>query len=636
MKCILSFSRNYQNRPDRNSALVPLLLIVFGLFSNGHSLFAQQVSKVSPAGTKFLIYTPPGYNPAATTVYPLLVVLHGGSVIGDDITKLTTTPHQIPSRLIKLNQWSPTLPFIVVTPLLKRDPSVPNPNDQEWPAAYVNEVVDHVKATYKLDVNRYYFTGISLGGAGVWDYCAAYPTKVTAMIPISGKTRLEKACIVKNTPIWAFHGESDALVKAKFSIDMVNAINACQPVGKFKPRLNLLFSKAHEGWNEVYNGTNEHRIYEWLLKFKKNSTANKLPYVNAGVDHKILLRSQSLHLTGDYFDSDGTIASAKWTQTAGAALTLANTTTQFLKLTNLKAGTFEFQLLVTDNKGGKSSDKVTLQIVAAASAPNVTSLVLINGKTNKDIGPLTEGQVINKSTLGITEINIRAVAGTGTGSVRLRINNDQNTRSVNSPGPYLITKQISPPEWQIKNGEYLICATPYPQTSTRGTPGITQCFKITVTATGRAADVTVWQEGELLRSNYTEGNQWVLNDNDIEGASDESYRPTVPGVYHVKIRRNDMAVVSNKIIIDKTGLLGNAGKVSVYPNPLPSSSSLHIEGLKDGVTQYMIVNGNGLEVQRGELNGDSSIEITNRLNKGIYTLVLRNSKKHDTVNFMVE
>ena len=125
-------TKSEQKDPQRKSVIVVYVVLVLSLIFTSGALSAQQVSGVTTAGTKFLLYTPAGYNPGASLTYPLLVSLHGGSEIGDDLTKLTSkTPHQMPPRLIYLNQWPQDLPFIVLSPLLKRDASIPNPNNQE-------------------------------------------------------------------------------------------------------------------------------------------------------------------------------------------------------------------------------------------------------------------------------------------------------------------------------------------------------------------------------------------------------------------------------------------------------------------------------------------------------------------------
>jgi hypothetical protein len=442
-------------------------------------LMAQQNSYVSPAGTKFLLYTPPSYA-TGTQTHPLLISLHGKGEMGDDITKLTSNnPQQQPSRLIYLNRWSKTLPFIVLSPLFTPPPDELTP---QWPAAYIDEVVRYVTENYRVDMKRIYVTGLSLGGTGTWTYAAAYPEKVAAIVPISGRSDLTKACALKNIPAWVFHGEGDPTVTLAYSVDMINAINNCKVSALYRRKLTVMETRGHAGWNEIYNGSNGYKIYDWLLKFTKGVTTNTAPYVNAGLDRTIMLRPSSFHLYGDYFDADGSISSVLWKQIAGTPLTLSNTTTGIFKISNLQTGTFEFELSVTDNHGATSTDRVIINIVSSSSTlPAVNNVVLMNGQTNTDIKNLTELMVINKAELGITQINLRAEATANTGSVRFSINTDQHTRTLNSPGPYYLKVQsTSSPEWEIQPGHYVVCATAYANTGASGTPGLTNCFKVKV------------------------------------------------------------------------------------------------------------------------------------------------------------
>jgi predicted esterase len=473
-------------------ASMAAILLLEHSTSNG-----QQLAYESPAGTKFLLYTPPSYSTGSQT-HPLLISLHSKGEVADDLTELTSkNPEQMPSRLIYINRWPAELPFIVLTPQLKPTEADPDP---QWPAEYIDHLVRYVTANYRVDMNRIYLTGISRGGTGVWTYATAFPDKIAAMAPLAGRTEpITQACIVKNIPTWVFHGDADPTVPASASIDIVKAIYKCQPPGKFNPRLNVLHARGHNGWNEVYNGTNGYRIFEWLLKFTKNSELNTAPYVNAGVDRNVLMRNGPLYIRGDFFDSNGTIANVQWKQTAGTPLTLGNINSEFLTLTGLQAGTFEFELSATDNDGATTSDRVVLKIAGAISGPTVTGLVLMNGATNTDIGNITEGQIINKSDLNLTEINIRALATSDALSVRFSVNTDQNTRTLNSTAPLLIKAQATGPEWQIENGEYLICATPYSKGSATGTQGLSQCFKVTVTDNENRCEGT----GEIRREEWT-------------------------------------------------------------------------------------------------------------------------------------
>jgi predicted esterase len=608
-----------------------------------NDLYAQQVARTSSAGTKMWVYTPPAYS-SGTARYPVLIFLHGGGEIGDDLTKLTTnTSHQFPPKLISTNQWNTSLPFIVVSPQLKRDTRVSNPNDQEWPAAYIDEVIEYVKRTYRVDTYKIYLTGISSGGAGCWNYGAAYPAKVAALNPISGKSDQTKACLLKNIPVWAFHGENDALVPNKFSIDMVNAIKACN--GTYKPRLNLMYTKSHEGWNELYNGIGGYNLYAWFLKFKKGSTANITPYVNAGIDNTILLRTGYHHIAGDFFDWNGSISTIRWTQTAGTALSLAGTNTAFLRLGALKNGTYEFQLSVTDNNGAVSTDRIKLFVVSPVSSPAVTSLILMNGRSNTDIEVMKEGMVINKTTLGTTEFNVRANVSSGVASVRFRVNADQATRTVNAP-PYLIKKQTSAPEWVPTNGTCVICATPYPQTGGRGTPGISLCYKVTFsqsTTSGRIAATAVSQPDDaitiraiddILISNMPDNNQWVLNGEDIAGATGPIHKPTQPGDYFVRQLTRPGFDVSNVVAVNFQQQRSFRSAIEVYPNPASAYIQVRAESLP-ARSYYKILRA-GITVQQGEVPDDKRIPLSETLQRGDYVLILNGKKGIGTVKFIVK
>jgi poly(3-hydroxybutyrate) depolymerase len=444
----------------------------------------QQTKQVTPGGTKFWLYTPSSYAPPSRS--PVLIALHGAGTIGDDLDSMLIYKDETPAKLIKNNKWPASRPFIVVTPQLKRDYSVPDYRDQLFSPAMVDELLEYVKQNWSVDTTRVYITGLSLGGASTWLYAAAFPNKIAAMVPISGVTDTTQACLVKNIPTWVFHGGMDDLVPNVYSKGMVRNINSCTPRA-YTAQLNVLHARRHEGWNEIYNDQiGGYDIYSWMLKFRKNDiVTNRSPYVNAGMDLKLLPRTD-LTLYGEFFDSDGTIASVNWTQISGPAVTMDGTTTRWLKLSNLVVGTYVFQLAVTDDDAFQSTDQVTIQVLNSTPVGQVaiTDLILMNGATNQDIGPLSEGYIIDPIALGTNQFNIRAVPTSSPtqSSIKVGVNGDQATRVTNPPGPYLVTSQPTgpEPEWLMTNGQYRICATPYNARSGAGTPGVSLCYTVTV------------------------------------------------------------------------------------------------------------------------------------------------------------
>lgn len=474
-------------------SLLLSLLTVSGLSAQTYCPSCQvsmETPNVTPANRiKFWMYTPPGND---GTPAPLLINLHGQGQIGDNLNLLINqSSDATPAYLIANSQWPASRPFIVVSPQLKRDLSIPNISDQDWVASYIDEVVEYVRTQRNINPNKIYIMGLSLGGQGCMIYSAAYPNKVAAMIPMCGRTddiiQDGLACSLVNIPTWIFHGTEDITLNYRNATNMAAAINACTNSGSIKPHVTLLDAGEHTGvsvWNPLYNLSCGYPLYDWLLKFTKNSTANVLPYVNVGPDKKFLVSDGTVYLFGDYFDDDGSITSVAWTQTQGTALTLQQTNTRILKITNLQAGTFQFRLTITDNLGGISSDDVTIQLLSTAgSLKSISGFMLTNAAAgNTDIGSLVNEQVISKSVVGTNDLNVRAIMSQG-GSIVFKVNNNQFTRGLDGWGSfnnlyvYPNDAWYFPNGWKMLSGDHLVCATPY---ADNGTEGITRCVKFSV------------------------------------------------------------------------------------------------------------------------------------------------------------
>ncbi len=90
---------------------------------------------------------------------------------------------------------------------------------------------------------------------------------------------------------------------------------------------------------------------------------NPPPTANAGSD-QVVAPGSTVNLNGGgSADSNGTIATYAWTQTAGTAVTLASASTATPSFTApATAGALTFQLTVTDNGGASNSDAVTVTV----------------------------------------------------------------------------------------------------------------------------------------------------------------------------------------------------------------------------------------------------------------------------------
>jgi hypothetical protein len=97
------------------------------------------------------------------------------------------------------------------------------------------------------------------------------------------------------------------------------------------------------------------------------TTTNQVPTVNAGADKTITLPANSTTLTGTASDPDGTIASYLWTKVSGSGGTITTSNAASTTVTGLTAGSYVFNLKVTDNAGATASDNITVIVNTATT-----------------------------------------------------------------------------------------------------------------------------------------------------------------------------------------------------------------------------------------------------------------------------
>ena len=114
-----------------------------------------------------------------------------------------------------------------------------------------------------------YVTGLSMGGFGSWNLMDRYPGFFAAGVPICGGGNAAGARNLVNTPILAFHGDADGVVKADLSKLMIKAI---EKAGGKKVKLTLYPGVGHNSWSRAY--ANE-EVYKWLLSHKTSGSTKK-------------------------------------------------------------------------------------------------------------------------------------------------------------------------------------------------------------------------------------------------------------------------------------------------------------------------------------------------------------------------
>jgi len=207
-----------------------------------------------PSTLNYLLFMPRDTTAVENGKYPLIVTLHGIGERGSDLWKVKN--EGLPKILDGKNDFK----FIVVSPQC--------PSTTEW---YYNDgiqqkldkMIDSVISRYPVDVNRIYLTGLSMGGIGTLDLAIRYPARFAALIPIA--FRIEDGwdlCIIKDIPLWGFHGQKDDIIPVSKAQSVINNLIACGG----NPLFTIYPDLYHDSWTRTYNNPD---LYTWLLTKKK-------------------------------------------------------------------------------------------------------------------------------------------------------------------------------------------------------------------------------------------------------------------------------------------------------------------------------------------------------------------------------
>jgi poly(3-hydroxybutyrate) depolymerase len=133
-------------------------------------------------------------------------------------------------------------------------------------------MINALKAEFSLDTNRFYITGLSLGGNGTWDYIAQYPGMYAAAVPMSGWGNSALASRMTQIAIWNFHAANDSTVDASNSRSMIGAIRRLGG----NPIYTEYANGGHVIWTPAYNTP---VLMEWVYAQRRGVTSTNEPRV---------------------------------------------------------------------------------------------------------------------------------------------------------------------------------------------------------------------------------------------------------------------------------------------------------------------------------------------------------------------
>ena len=205
----------------------------------------------------YTLFVPPDYTPSKR--WPLILFLHGSGERGTD----GFLPSEVGiGRAIRRHvDWCPA---IVIMPQCRPG--------KIWDGAMLQmalHCVNQTASAYSLDPQRFYITGLSLGGAGTWQLGAELAGQVAAIAPVCGfvdqprtppsdERVLALANRLREVPVWCFHGDADRNVSVEHSRRMAAALRARGG----NVRYTEYPGAPHAIWDRVYQ---DPKFWKWLL-----------------------------------------------------------------------------------------------------------------------------------------------------------------------------------------------------------------------------------------------------------------------------------------------------------------------------------------------------------------------------------
>jgi predicted peptidase len=234
---------------------------------------------VSQSGERmpYRLFTPARLEPGRS--YPLIVFLHGaggsgtdnvkqlegGNVYGALVWTLPENQARHPTFVLAPQSdwnWACTVFDPKNPPKVAADIKLCPPGALGIGARLAFEVIDGLLRSLPVDRARIYVTGHSMGGAGTWHMIAQRPRFFAAAVPVCGRGHPETAPLIKDVPIWNFHGATDEVEPVASSRQMIAALRKAggRPRGTEYPDLgHTVFAWAYT----------EPVLVEWLFAQKR-------------------------------------------------------------------------------------------------------------------------------------------------------------------------------------------------------------------------------------------------------------------------------------------------------------------------------------------------------------------------------
>lgn len=363
-----------------------ILLFIVGLLQ----IKAENIT-VDGTSRSYLVYAPSNLGENR----PLFIFCHGS---GQDANYMLNTQFrdtQNPERKISIENVCDTAKFVIL---------FPNGINNQWDIGgnrdinLVKALIDKMAEQYKIDRNRVYLGGFSMGGMFTYHAMNKIPDLIAAFVPVSGYPMggATANADVRPLPILHIHGTGDDVCGfsgAQPALNVWIKHNGCPTTAKTIENYNGFNAKMHT-WEPGKDGVQvklleladkghwvckEPQVYtgKEMWNFCKNYSLNKTTpnvtitspkantrYINFAPSGEAKFPDITISANAD--DPNGTIKSVKF---YNGNILLATCTSEPYQavLKNAVAGKRTLKVVATDNDGESSTTTVDINLLAPST-----------------------------------------------------------------------------------------------------------------------------------------------------------------------------------------------------------------------------------------------------------------------------
>ncbi|MCO5237597.1 MAG: T9SS type A sorting domain-containing protein [Chitinophagaceae bacterium] len=358
---------------------------------------------------------PVDYASNPSKKYPLLIFIHGKGELGNGTSQLSLVLKNGPPKLLNEGKFpssftvgGKSFSFIVISPQLVS-------NDYTNSPEIINDVINYCKQKYRIDEQRVYLTGLSMGGTMTWyyagkskEYANTLAAGLTVCGSISNTTSRVNNIAGTQLPVWATINSGDPIISVPANTAAINALNAFVPTPP-KSLISIFSANGHDAWTKTYDPNFKQgglNVYEWMLTYSRGSSTPTTGVqqssvglkANAGSNQTITLPASSVILDGSVSSVYPSGSTIKWTKVNGpAGGNIVSPGYIKTSINGLNAeGDYQFQLMITDPSGKVSTSST--HVIVNADPTSSSSPLKANAGANQTITLPTNSVTVDGGT----------------------------------------------------------------------------------------------------------------------------------------------------------------------------------------------------------------------------------------------